>query len=233
MRLAPVSFNRQASGDTAVKTKHSSVWLLLLAVVIVACKPEAATPRAMAVAPSREALSGLLESESGKTVRPYMTYDFGRARDSRGISVVASKDDAFALVERLRPRVPSGWLVFAGMDRWLGGEDHHEDVEVANGPGNDQFDVLRLARSDAVNYGMETEDLVRRLKVYDSSIGLTILQANTDTVVSRMTRLPADVPAFAAEIYELCPDVVDQGVGSVEALAAELARSRVLYLWWD
>jgi hypothetical protein len=34
-------------------------------------------------------------------------------------------------------------------------------------------------------------------------------------------------------MYDFCPDIVDQGVGSVKALATELRRSRSLYFWWD
>jgi hypothetical protein len=39
--------------------------------------------------------------------------------------------------------------------------------------------------------------------------------------------------AFAREVYAFCPDVVDQGTGAVEALAAEMSRTNTLYLWWD
>ena len=44
---------------------------------------------------------------------------------------------------------------------------------------------------------------------------------------------PADMDAFAREVYEFCPDVVEQGVGTVKALADEMRRSGILYLWWD
>jgi len=106
-----------------------------------------------------------------------MTYDFGRSRDAHAVSVVVAKDRYLDLVEQLRPRIPPGWLIFAGTDRWLGDEDHGDGVELVIGPGNDQFDALRLARSDAINYDMMTEDLIRKLKEYDSQVGLTILQA--------------------------------------------------------
>jgi hypothetical protein len=34
-------------------------------------------------------------------------------------------------------------------------------------------------------------------------------------------------------MYEFCPDIVDQGVGTVARLAQELSKSRKLYFWWD
>ena len=39
--------------------------------------------------------------------------------------------------------------------------------------------------------------------------------------------------AFANEVYEFCPDIVDQGVGDVEKLAAGIAATKEVYLWWD
>jgi hypothetical protein len=115
----------------------------------------------------------------------------------------------------------------------LGDEQHKDAVEIVIGPGSDQFDILRLARSDAINYGMGTEDLIRKLRGYDATVGLDILQANTDTVVSQLSRLPADPDAFVADVYTFCPDIVDQGTGTVAALRDEIQRTRVLFLWWD
>jgi hypothetical protein len=38
---------------------------------------------------------------------------------------------------------------------------------------------------------------------------------------------------FAKEVYQFCPDVVDQGTETVEALASERKRTNRVYLWWD
>jgi hypothetical protein len=162
-----------------------------------------------------------------------MTFDFGRDRDERALSVVVPRADGATLVHKLRPAAPTGWLVFVGTDQWLGDEQHKDAVEIVIGPGSDQFDILRLARSDAINYGMGTEELIRKLKSYDATVGLDILQANTDTVVSQLLRLPTDPDAFVADVYAFCPDIVDQGTGTVAALRDEIQRTRVLFLWWD
>lgn len=39
--------------------------------------------------------------------------------------------------------------------------------------------------------------------------------------------------ALAEQMYEFCPDIVDQGVGTVEKLARELKSSGRLFFWWD
>lgn len=80
---------------------------------------------------------------------------------------------------------------------------------------------------------MGTEDLVRRLRRYDGEFGIEIARAETDTVVFDLVRAPRDLAAFAWDQYEFCPDVVDQGVGSVEALEEAVDVTGRVYLWWD
>ncbi len=41
-----------------------------------------------------------------------------------------------------------------------------------------------------------------------------------------------DPEALARRMYQFCPDIVDQGVGTVNKLAREL-RNGSLYFWWD
>jgi Domain of unknown function (DUF4253) len=39
--------------------------------------------------------------------------------------------------------------------------------------------------------------------------------------------------ALAAEQYAYCPDIVDQGTGTIEELAAALYQGSTWYFWWD
>jgi len=42
-----------------------------------------------------------------------------------------------------------------------------------------------------------------------------------------------DADALARRFYAFCPDVVDQGTETVDALARDLGESQRLYCWWD
>jgi hypothetical protein len=175
----------------------------------------------------------LLARVSSKPVRKYSTCDFGREQNPEARSVVVPQDDAESLVRELRRELPPGSVAFIGTSRWLGKEKHEGAVEVVVGPGQSQFDILRIAKSDAVNYGMETEALITRLQKYDREVGISLFHAETDTVAFDILREPKDWSAFAQDIYEFCPDIVDQGVGSVEELQEQLEGMRQVLLWWD
>jgi hypothetical protein len=80
---------------------------------------------------------------------------------------------------------------------------------------------------------MLTEDLIKHLKKYDDEYGIRIFHAETDTIQFDLVNLPSDLGAFARDLYQFCPDIVDQGVGSVAALKEAIREHRQVYLWWD
>jgi hypothetical protein len=178
-------------------------------------------------------LKTMLAAASGKPVRDYSTCDFGREQVPTAISVVVPKKVARSLVAKLRKELPASAVAFMGTTRWLGAEKNTDQVEVVVTAGNGQFDMVRTAKSDAINYGKETEQLIAQLQKWDKAFGIDIWHAETDTIEFDLKGHPPDLAAFAAEVYAFCPDSVEQGVGSVEALAESIDELRSVYLWWD
>ncbi len=80
---------------------------------------------------------------------------------------------------------------------------------------------------------MEAEELVAKLTEYDRAFGIDIFHAETDTIEFKLLKLPADLGSFCQDLYEFCPDIVDQGVGTVEALENDIRDRQELLLWWD
>jgi hypothetical protein len=183
--------------------------------------------------PVPDAIVDLLRSISGREPRMASHYDFGRAAYAGAVSVIEPETSARALVAELRAKLPTGWVAYYGTTRWLGDEKHDGSAEVVVGPGASQLDILRLARSDGVNHGLSTDAIVKRLGDWDATYGIDIFHAETDTIELELKTLPADMTAFAQELYAFCPDIVDQGVGSVAKLAESVKATREIYLWWD
>jgi hypothetical protein len=154
-------------------------------------------------------------------------------RDEQCLSVVVPTTEARSLVFALRTQLRSGFVAFVGTTQWLGDERHEGKAEVVLARGESQFDILRLARTDACNYDMGTEDLTKKLQAWHHSYGIDVFHAETDTVEFTLENTPADLQAFANEVYEFCPDIVDQGMGSVDVLKQAIETSHHIYLWWD
>lgn len=95
------------------------------------------------------------------------------------------------------------------------------------------YEYLAVIRTDGINYDLEHEAVMERYKQWDAKYGLKLIGAGTDWLEAEITQPPEDWLAFAKEVYEFCPDVVDQGTGDVASLAKEMQESGRLYLWWD
>lgn len=165
-------------------------------------------------------------------IRPYSTYNFGRERNDQCLSIILPKAGTRSLLPELRNQLPPSSVAFIGTTQWYGNEQH-EGAELVVGSGNSQFDILRLAKSDAANYGLDTEDLVKKLQEYDRNYGINIFHAETDTIEFELLSLPRNLSAFATDLYKFCPNIVNQGVGSVSALEESIEALGEVYLWWD
>ena len=183
-------------------------------------------------APATGSPQALLAAVAKSDVRDFWTNDFGRQRRSGGFSTIVPEAEARVMLASVRRQLMPGHIAFIGTTRDLS-EDHLNGVELVVAPGHDQFDILRLAATDAINYGMTTDQIIAELQQWDSQFGIDIWQASTDTVQLDLNSLPSDVPAFSRKLYEFCPDIVDQGVGDVEALQRSIKHERAVILWWD
>ena len=179
-----------------------------------------------------EQASALLHRISGAPVRPYATRDFGRDPDGGAISVLVDESKAVAMLSALRKELPDGLVAFIGTTHSLANPPAR-GAELVIGRGSGPIDILHIAQTDAVNYNMSNEDLKRRLAAWHKVYGIDIWQAETDTIQLRFIRMPRDLQSFAKEVYEFCPDIVDQGVGTRKALEADIQKRNGLYLWWD
>ncbi len=173
-----------------------------------------------------------LFAEVSHTVRRYSTFDFGRQQNFNCISAIVPRDIANTSVFKIRERLKPGLVTFVGTTHWLGNESH-DGVEIVIGSGNSQFDILRLAHSDAINYSKNTEELIEKLQEYDRNFGIDIFHAETDTVEFGILNIPSDLLTFAEDIYKFCPDIVDQGCGSIFNLMEIVGVTGQVLLWWD
>ncbi len=72
------------------------------------------------------------------------------------------------------------------------------------------FEPVWRAGTSAPNYRLDTAAIIHRLANWRSLCDFTITAAGPDTVDISFHTLPADKMAFVTEIYNFCPDVVDQ-----------------------
>jgi hypothetical protein len=92
---------------------------------------------------------------------------------------------------------------------------------------------LKQVETDGINYDITNDSLIKIVKKFDEKYSLELIGASGDWCDFYVNSEPKDWNEFAKEVYKVCPDVVDQGAGTVEALADEMKKTKRLYFWWD
>ena len=100
-------------------------------------------------------------------------------------------------------------------------------------PSPNQYAILAAMGTNGCNCGLSTPDVIRWLRQMETDHPFLIDGVRHDTVEGRFLEPIEEADALAERMYEFCPDIVDQGTGSVEALAKELARRQRFFFWWD
>lgn len=162
-------------------------------------------------------LSGLHPMDSG-----------GMPLPAAGVSFGLSQRKTESTMARLRVHLGAGHLVFISQRGYGITPDSIGIIA-----GTDQFKILRVRNTDGANYDISNDSVLVLARLWDKQYGLEITGAALDWFEARILRPPADYTAFANVLYQICPDIVTQGVNTVEALIADLRRTNTLYCWWD
>lgn len=113
----------------------------------------------------------------------------------------------------------------------------HETNPLANEiyviKSTNQFVVLGIKGTNAVNYGKGPDWVLEFVQDINTRYPFRIIKVDADLIIAEFTMPPTDWLSFAKELYTDCPDIVEQRAGSVEDLAVEMQKTNQLFLWWD
>lgn len=146
-----------------------------------------------------------------------------------GITFSTDQQKAREIVLKLKDKFrEKGYLIFISEMHFGYSPDY-----VAVIKSDDQFDILRVKQTDGINFGLDNDAVINRLQKWHELYPFKIIGADMDWLEAEFIQQPTDMLQFAKEVYEFCPDIVDQGTETVERLAKEMKKNNTLYLWWD
>ena len=100
-------------------------------------------------------------------------------------------------------------------------------------PTSDRYVALIVMQTNGANSDLMPEDIIQWLKKLEARHPFEIDGIGYDFLEGRFHPPIKKPKELADELYEFCPDIVDQGTGTVQRLANELKRTGKLFLWWD
>jgi hypothetical protein len=78
---------------------------------------------------------------------------------------------------------------------------------------NDSLALVREAGTGGPNFDLDNDAIIARLQQWQSLCSFRVVSADYDAIEIQFDTLPKDMDAFAKELYQFCPDLVDQGTG--------------------
>ncbi len=134
---------------------------------------------------------------------------------ARGLSIAVDRKDVDALIAKLQPQlVPLGYRVFWSEALEADGRQKNDELAVLNTA--DPYSIVQVKRANGANYGVSMDDVLARLKDWENRCRFEIVGAAGAWVAIQFETLPENLCAFAEEIYDFCPDTVEQGVGLMD-----------------
>ncbi len=133
-------------------------------------------------------------------------------KEADGIAVSVKRDEFTPMLSKLQPQLlPRGYRVFwSGM---YGPKGQTLGDAIVALKSTDEYDILRVRQTNGMNYNVSTKDVLERLQKWRSECEFEIVGADGAWVAIQFKSLPQSICAFAEEIYEFCPDSVEQGTG--------------------
>lgn len=144
-----------------------------------------------------------------------------------GFSVRTSNADEI-IATFSRPLRSKGYLIFRSRQNYGNVPDVVTVIK-----GSSSYDILRVQKTEAPAYKLETKAIIAWLKERQKDGAFVVTGASQDRVEARFIRQPADMRAFARKVIAFAPDVRHEGPRTAEKLAERMKKTNGFFLLWD
>jgi hypothetical protein len=99
--------------------------------------------------------------------------------------------------------------------------------------GSDPFEIIKRIGTNGVNYDQYNNAIINQLKEWNAEVEFKFVVIDVARIHAYMNKLPTDITKFSKDVYDFCPDVIDQGYGSMDEMISDYKDSKYFWLWWD
>jgi hypothetical protein len=126
------------------------------------------------------------------------------------------------------PLRAKGFLIFRSF-RSYGGL--HDIVTIVKGVNS--YDILKIQRTEAPNYNLDTMSIIVWLKEQQKEGPFVVTGAGSDWLETQFIKPPKDMPVFVKQVADFAPDVLLHGPRAIDERTERMKRTNGFYLVWD
>jgi hypothetical protein len=148
----------------------------------------------------------------GNLQRLMATTEDHEQEETNGLSVAVHRENVERIIGQLQPvLLPHSYRSFWSERYEPNGMKQTDEIVVLK--TTDSYEIIQLRRPDGANYDVFTDNIIAKLKEWEARCKFAIFGAASDWVAIEFQTLPENICRFAEEVYDFCPDSVEQGVG--------------------
>lgn len=112
-------------------------------------------------------------------------------------------------------------------------DDYNTYYDIVIIDNSDPFKLIERIGTHGINYDVYNHDVLRKMKEWDQDVDFVFVVVDESRIHAYMQKLPEDIQQFSSDVYDFCPDVIDQGYGSMDVMISDYKESKYFWLWWD
>lgn len=149
--------------------------------------------------------------------------------DSGVVFKGVAKKKAFEAFEKFNEEVKAGgsYLFMTDIDY---DDEWNEFYDLAILPCEDQFALVELLGTDGINLDVSNSQIIDQLRDWHEEFGINISYCDYSGIDAFMLDLPADSRKFANELNAICPYVIKEEAGTIEAFIKDFEEDKFFYL---
>ncbi|MBU1538104.1 DUF4253 domain-containing protein, partial [Myxococcota bacterium] len=95
------------------------------------------------------------------------------------------------------------------------------------------YDVLRFQETNGTNSGIQTSDVIKKVKKWNKEYGAVVTSVNSTSLELHFNKIPTDLISFSKELNTFCPDMGEFCLDTPKDLKEHFMSTKYLYIWWD
>ncbi len=110
---------------------------------------------------------------------------------------------------------------------------NHSFFDIAIVQAKNQLEAVKRVGTSSKNYDVSNEKVLEKLESWNHKINYKIMVIDVNRIEGYLLSNPLSMKKFTEEIYEFCPDVIDKGYGTMDAMIKYYEVNKYFWLWWD
>ncbi len=100
------------------------------------------------------------------------------------------------------------------------------------------FDMVKAQGTSGINYGIDNDHVIEKLKYWDKKYGVTVIEATFEGMKISFKKLPDDLSELCTEFFLFCPEIElsndeHRNAAVMREIADRLRKTKVMNFWWD